>query len=339
MTDDTRKHIASGRISPTPHPKALPTQRNFAQGAAGLLTPKQLALDLTIAKEVEVDGVGMGVLSNGVPYLTGRGLARMCDIDQKSVVQMAQGWAESPLRPREAKIRDILRQQGHEPNWPYMLLMIDGVPHHAYPDNVCMAVLEYYAFEAGPNVREHALRNYRLLARSSFRDFIYKQVGFNQAPVVEGNWKPFHDRLDLNWGAVPDGYFSVFKEINELIATFITRGVTVDAKFIPDISVGLAWSKYWGDKDLASSCGTRTKYMHNYPGSFPQAKANPHASYCYPDAALPEFRQWFRQTYTKKELPHYLSRKERAGELPRAFTQAALAALEPPAPKHFRSGR
>lgn len=31
---------------------------------------------LAIEKQVEIDGVGMGVLSDGTPYLTGCGLAR-----------------------------------------------------------------------------------------------------------------------------------------------------------------------------------------------------------------------------------------------------------------------
>ena len=38
----------------------------------------QLELRLRIEKEVEIDGVGMGVFSNGTAYLTGRGWARMC---------------------------------------------------------------------------------------------------------------------------------------------------------------------------------------------------------------------------------------------------------------------
>lgn len=39
-------------------------------------TWQQLALNLEIATEREVDGVGMGVLSDGTPFLTLRGLAQ-----------------------------------------------------------------------------------------------------------------------------------------------------------------------------------------------------------------------------------------------------------------------
>lgn len=40
-------------------------------------TPVQLKLDLGIEVEKEVAGIEMGVLENGIPYLTQRGLAAM----------------------------------------------------------------------------------------------------------------------------------------------------------------------------------------------------------------------------------------------------------------------
>lgn len=41
----------------------------------------QYSLDLEIVVEKEVDGVGMGVLNDGTPFLNMRGLARMCGVD------------------------------------------------------------------------------------------------------------------------------------------------------------------------------------------------------------------------------------------------------------------
>lgn len=41
----------------------------------------QFEMDLGIQKEVEIDGIGMGVLTDGTPYLNARGLARMCGPD------------------------------------------------------------------------------------------------------------------------------------------------------------------------------------------------------------------------------------------------------------------
>jgi hypothetical protein len=44
-------------------------------------TPKkQTILNLTIDRQVEIDGVQMGVMSDGTAYLTGRGLSLMCGV-------------------------------------------------------------------------------------------------------------------------------------------------------------------------------------------------------------------------------------------------------------------
>jgi hypothetical protein len=48
-----------------------------------------------------------------------------------------------------------------------------------------MALLEYFAFE---EKRDDALNNYRLLACSSFRAYIYNSVGYAQETKVLENW-------------------------------------------------------------------------------------------------------------------------------------------------------
>lgn len=70
-----------------------------------LTSTGQLSLDLQIETEREIDGVGMGVLSNGAAFLTLRGLARMCGIDHSMVIRITGEWVETPLKPRAAKIR------------------------------------------------------------------------------------------------------------------------------------------------------------------------------------------------------------------------------------------
>ena len=293
-----------------------------------LVTPKQFELDLTIAKEVEINGVGMGVLSDGTPYLTGRGLARMCGVVQNAIHELAVGWSSSPARPRVTKIQELLGQQGVDAPLPYIPITEDGVTHHAYPDTVCMAVLEYYAFEAGQNVREQALRNYRLLARASFREFIYNQVGYDPRGGIPVIWQQFHDRVSLVYDSAPHGYFSVFKEIADIIVTLIRSGAEVGPHFVPDISVGQRWANHWRDEELAEQFGERRQFEHNYPDSFPQSASNPQDVYCYPDAALPEFRRWMREQYLASQFPQYLKAKQRQRALPPSFAEVALLAIE-----------
>lgn len=292
------------------------------------LAPLQYNLDLKIAKEVEIDGIGMGVLSDGTPYLTGRGLARMCGIDQKGIVDMTAQWNDAELKPRESKIKENLRQQGLELATPHIAINVNGTPHYAFPDTVCMAVLEYYAFDAGKNAKAQALKNYRLLARRSFREFIYTQVGYDPRKLIPEVWRQFHDRVSLVYDNVPAGYFSVFKEIADIVVTLINGGAKIGNHFVPDISVGQHWAKHWADNDFASLHGERKKYTHNYPEYFPQAASNPQFPYCYPDAALGEFRKWIREAYLPEKFPDYLKSKEKQGALPPSFSEIAAAVIE-----------
>jgi hypothetical protein len=289
-------------------------------------TPQQLSLG--VLKEIEVDGVAMGVLTDGTPYLTGRGLARMCGIDNSAITRIQSGWNLPELRPREAKIKENLRQQGIVLDQPYIKIEIGGTTTYAYPDTVCMAVLEYYAFEgAAPEARDHALKNYRLLARRSFRDFIYTQVGYSPTVEIPAVWQQFHDRVSLMFDSVPAGYFSVFKEIADIIVTLIRSGARIGKEFIPDISVGQHWGTYWRDNGCEERLGARRRYNHNYPDYFPQSASNPQPAYCYPDAALGEFRKWVREVYLPEKLPAYLGSKTKQGALPPSVAEMAQRAV------------
>ena len=117
-------------------------------------------------------------------------------------------------------------------------------------------------------------------------------------------------------------------------------GASLGKSFIPDISVGQRWSKYWTDEDLADIHGERIKYKHYYPLYFPQSASNPQPSYCYPDEALGEFRQWVREEYIAKHMPSYLNKKVRDGEIEAPAARAALDAFAPQkAPRLTRQRR
>lgn len=291
-------------------------------------TPQQLKFDLDIAVEREIDGIGMGVLSDGTPFLNIRGLARMCGVDHSMIVRITNDWIDVPLKAREAKIRELVRDQGADDSVAFIAINKDGTIHHTIPAAVCMAILEYYAFEArtGSDV---AATSYRLLARKGFNDFIYSQVGYNPSGAPAVAWQQFHDRVSLSYHSVPDGYFSIFKEIADLLVTMIREGADLGKSFIPDISVGQAWAKYWKAESLDIIYGDRIQYAHNYPTYFPQALSNPQPAYCYPDDALGEFRKWVREQYVPHKLPGYLESKVKQGQLAAPKASAALAAFKP----------
>ena len=290
-------------------------------------THGQQSLDLGISKQIEIDGIGMGVLSDGTPFLTGRGLARLCGVVHSVIQDITTEWnAEVPF-PRITKIREILQSHGVQAESPHIEIKQRSGTFYAYTDSVCLAVLEYYSFDAGQYIREEAKRNYRLLAGKALREFIYTQVGYDPSNIIPDKWRQFHDRVSLTYNSVPQGYFGIFKEIADMIVTLGQAGLTIDEKFVPDISVGLAWAAHWKKGSLDTTYGDRRKFEHNYPEYFPQALSNPQEPWCYPENALGDFRRWFRESYIGEgKFKNYIEAKVKERALPVSFAQLAVSA-------------
>lgn len=286
--------------------------------------PVQGELDLQIEKQIEIDGVGMGVLSDGTAFLTGRGLARLCGVDSSRISEMAQDWSVDAPNAMTAKVKQILEEKGIIVERPYIEIKQRSGVFHAYPDVLCLAVLEYYAFDLP---KDEAKKNFRLLAGKALHDFIYTQVGYDPSNIVPVEWQQFHDRVSLTYNSVPPGYFSIFKEISDMVVTLGQGGLHIDSSFVPDISVGGAWGKHWTSHNLDNKYGARKKWDHNYPDYFPQALSNPQPAWCYPDEALAEFRRWMRETYVGEgKFISYIESKVQQKQLPPSFTQLAIAA-------------
>jgi hypothetical protein len=206
-------------------------------------------------------------------------------------------------------------------------LEIEGAQIYAWPDTVCLAILEYYALDAQQGNRDHARKNYRLLAEKALHGFIYKEVGYDPKHQLPEHWRVFHDRVSLTYSSVPVDYFCIFKEIADTVVHLGQNGVHIDSSFVPDISVGFIWGKHWTDNKLNLNYGTRIKFDHNYPEYFPQAKSNPQHPWCYPEGALGEFRRWFREQYIGQgKFSTYLVSAVKKKELPASFAQLAIAA-------------
>lgn len=290
-------------------------------------TPPTIAqkrqMPLFVDMEKEIDGVGMGVLSDGTAFLTGRGLARLCGIANPRIVEMGQNWSNDSTNAMAEGVKKILRDSKTMTEKPYIEITKGGATFYAYPDYVCLAVLEYYAFD---QPTAEGKRNFRTLAGKTLHDFIYDQVGYDPRRQVPEIWRQFHDRVSLTYNAVPAGYFSVFKEIADIIVHLGQNGLAIDDKFVPDISVGIHWAKYWTEKNFEAAYGERKKFEHNYPAYFPQAQSNPQEPWCYPEMALGEFKKWIREVYIgdgkfKKYLDDQVAKKM----LPPAFSALAIA--------------
>jgi hypothetical protein len=332
---DKFDNVAEAILKPatTKNNKINALEANTALQPAG---PVQGVLDLGIEVERDVNGIEMGVLENGIPFLTQRGLAELTGASRKEIYDITQQWEkhfdDSVLgKDRIAFIREYLFRHGYQERQLYIETKKDGTPHYAYPDIVCMAVLEYYAFES-KSKNDTAVANYRKLAAYGLQRFIYDALGYSPDQKMLDSWRHFHDRLDMTLDSVPTGYFSVFREIASMLVPMIRAGIIISDKVVPDISVGKAWSEYWKEQDLAATHGERTKYDHDYPLYYPQAKSNPQPSFAYPDSALGVFRAWLRQHYITSKFPKYLMGQTKLGKL---AVQTATKVIETFTPKQI----
>ena len=290
--------------------------------------PLQVQDELFIVeKQTVINGVEMGVLENGLPFLTESGLARMCGIDRKVLNRLAANWDEEKHKNRGKAINQLLSQIGYSEGTLFIKSLHNGSPVNAYTEPVCLAILEYYAFVADEK-RIEALDTFRYLAKTTFRLFIYQAVGYSPQRNLIDSWQHFHDRVDMTMDSVPLGYFSVFKEIAVMIVPMIRSGLIISDKVIPDISVGKAWSAYWQEQSFTETHGERIKYNHDYPVYYPQAKSNPQPSWCYPDSALGEFRSWLRTNYISNKFPKYLLGQVKKGSLLSGAAQTAIESFK-----------
>jgi hypothetical protein len=290
---------------------------------------EQLDLNLRAIREVEIDGIQMGVLSNGTPYLTMRGLAIMCGVAPSVIQGIAANWPAERLKPRGRKIDASLTAQGYKSDQLVIKTKGNGGEVHAYTDAVCMSILEYYALDASQPNSEVARNNYRILARDSFRRFIYQRTGYSEASTL-ASLQVFQQRLQLN-DQIPANYFSIFREMADLTFHLANSNFKLDAQSIPDISVGIHWGKYWSKNSLADQYGERVKFPHNYPENFPQAQGNQKEAWIYPILSLGVFRNWLQSTYVHTHLAPYLAKKVGEGALPAPKAEQILMAVQRPA--------
>jgi hypothetical protein len=72
----------------------------------------QPSFDLGIERDTDVDGIGMGVLSDGTPYLNQRGLAALCGVENAHIGTISSQWNDEEQKPRIQSIKGILQKIG-----------------------------------------------------------------------------------------------------------------------------------------------------------------------------------------------------------------------------------
>lgn len=318
-------------VAPKKNPKEIGKNMKkiniLAQNSGGKEITNQPELDLGIQAERDIEGIGMGVLSDGTPYLNQRGLAALCGVQNAHIGTISSQWGDEVEKPRIRAIKSILEESDQSLPTAHVEVVHKGTVHYCYPAEVCLAVLEYYAFDAGANCQPEARRNFRILAGSKLREMIYSQVGYDPSGTVAEPLRKWHERIELNHQSAPSGYFSIFNEAHTVIYELIMAGADIGEKMVPDISIGQHWARYWDENDLGAKFGNREKFPHRYPQDHPQARSNPQIANCYPLDALGEYRRWLQDTYLDGgKFRNYLKGRK---ELPPSIAQLAIERLSP----------
>lgn len=170
-------------------------------------------MDLSVQVQKDVNGIEMGVLENGIPFLTQVGLAKISGISRSVVYTISQEWEkqyddQTIGKDRNSFLKQYLFRNDFLERKLYIETIKDGSIHYAYPDIVYMAILEFYSFEAKTQSKV-AVDNYRKLATHGLQTFIYDALGY----ALGDKWKFHNDRVSILKDSSPDGYFTVFNEI------------------------------------------------------------------------------------------------------------------------------
>lgn len=291
-----------------------------------------MTLSLQPVKHQEIDNITMGILPNGETYLSLSGLARFCGVTSSSIIEFSQEWTEgrSLDKRRGKQIAGLMREWLDTDELPERLYVeISGSGStrssiHAVPEQICMAILDYYAHYAD-EIRSEALANYRTAARFGLRKYIYERLDFDESKQVTQSWQLFQERLLSN--ETPAGYYTMFNEGAQIIASLIKAGIPVDDTLMPDGSLGSHWGRYWKNNDFDQKFGKREKIKHNFPESYRQLDPE---VWAYPNDSISIFRNWFDFTYLPEKYPKYIDTKIGQGKISKDKASLLVSAVMPP---------
>ena len=131
-----------------------------------------------VAAYAEIDGVGQGALSTGEAFVTQRGLATLCGVQNAHIGTISRDW--DTAKPRILAIRARL---GFKRAAAHRVLTHDGRRLYAYDMAVANAVLGYYAEDAGAHAQPEAVRTRARFGDDGLKTHILAQFSAPVAPA------------------------------------------------------------------------------------------------------------------------------------------------------------
>jgi hypothetical protein len=277
-----------------------------------------LSTPLEVIKSIEVSGfpIEVGILQDGTPFLSGRGLAKACGISNSTLVGWGEFTPQLEDKYRAGKMAALLATYGYGGDRLFVRIP-DGTQFggranvSAYPYQVCMAFLDYYAFEANKEAARHSLR---LLSEKQLPQFIYDAIGLQPPKAIQPPSDPVResgcDRPPPPWenrplrDGIPVGYFTVAQLAAGEWGRSRPIGLTVESAIVSPLNLDRAWSRHWHVHKLWEQHGQRFQLPT------PETEYGPPLpTYIYPTSALDDFQQWFNWKYLPERFPSYLQRK------------------------------
>jgi len=109
----------------------------------------------------------MGRLSDGTVFVTQRGLAALCGVQNAHIGTISRDWAGP--KPRIQAIRARLTQSRAE---AHRVMIFEGRRLYCYDIEIAKAVMGYYARDAGSHAQDEAKRNRARFKGDRLADFI-----------------------------------------------------------------------------------------------------------------------------------------------------------------------
>lgn len=150
--------------------------------------------------------------SDGVSGMSVTALAQFCGVDKPAITQLLNQISHSDPFTNELKI-SLKPFAGNE----WRLLTNDPSGRVFIIDEVCHAVLEYYALEARRyKGKQIAIENYRMIAKAGLRMFIWSQTGYSPINLNSQGIISKEELLVMITTAIEKSLTPITQQLNEI---------------------------------------------------------------------------------------------------------------------------
>lgn len=136
-------------------------------------------------------------------------------------------------------------------------------------------------------------------------EWVYEWLSGGNGQKPPAQLPPHLNRYLKNDSHVPQGYFSVLQETGlSLFGPLHNLGFEIPKDWVPDISVGKYFCTWLRETHGVDTDALPT-YDHDYMDGRPIVQPK-----VYPEALLPDFRNWFRSVWLPEHGVKYFKRKD-----------------------------